>query len=77
MKVYEVAWMNGEDNTLSKFFTTKKDANRFFNSLEKERYTPESFEDETDVLMVHDVYEFEVEITKSGIMSMLNSKFSE
>ncbi len=77
MRVYEVSYHNGEDNILSEFYTSKAIANARKRQLEKEIYVPESFEDTTDVLMVYDINIIDVEISKKGIMSMLNSTFSE
>lgn len=87
MKIYEVSHICEDDTTQHRFFTSIVEAKKAQNKLQKlekkQRNAPddeecrdEDFENRS-VKTLFEMDEFNVDISKSGILKMLNSRFSE
>lgn len=77
MKVYHVLYRNDEDNTISEFFTNKIEAEKRQRQLKKIEAESDYEDDYNGVNMLYDLSNFDVEISKTGILDMLNNRFSE
>jgi len=83
MNIYQISYYGMDDNIYKEFFTSKIKAQKRHKVLSSKVYTPTSDElDEEDdyiseAKQVFDIYPFNVDISKKGILKMLNSRFRE
>ena len=81
MKIFEVAYIGEDDTTKHLFFSSGAEARKKYRRLQKmEKQDPEEdeFGDENRMVKtLFDISEFEVEISKTGILNLLNTRFSE
>jgi len=70
-------YRNDEDNTISEFFTNKLEAEKRQRKLKKIESESDYERDYNGVNMLYDLSNFDVEISKNGILEMLNSRFNE
>lgn len=77
MKIYEVHYRNDEDYNCYEYFTSLLKAKK--RQLELEKVAKESnYEYEFNgVNMLYDLSDFEVDISKKGILDMLNNRFNQ
>lgn len=83
MKIYQVSYIGGDDNTYSEFYSNKAEAEKNKRKLEKicERELVELDTDDfgsyTGMKNVFDIHEMECKISKTGILDLLNNHFGE
>jgi len=83
MKIYKIEYYGMDDNTYKEFYPSKKEANKRFNTLNKKTHKGTNDEEDGDdnytsiCKQVFDIAEFNVDISKKGILKMLNTHFKE
>lgn len=81
MKIHEVSYIAEDDLTKHIFFTSKSNAVKKFNELKKlhdgKVYVDEFWDENNVVKQLFHIHTFECEISKDGIISMLNKYFKE
>jgi peptidase E len=83
MRVYQISYYGMDDNIYKEFFTSKIKAQKRHKLLSSKVYIPTSDdldEDEdytSEAKQVFDICPFNVDISKKGILKMLNSRFRE
>lgn len=70
-----------DDNTYNDFFTVKGKAMQRFAQLNKkqDKIHDDDYHEENEAIckQVFNIYEFECEISKTGIINLLNSRFHQ
>lgn len=79
MTIYHVSYIGDDDLTHHQYFSSKAEAEKNYRKLQKYDTNPpfEDDEDERVVKMVFDLATFECDISKKGILKMLNTRFAE
>jgi hypothetical protein len=78
MKIYEVSYIGADDCTYHSYYASKALADKKHRQLNKTLKPMSAYEEENDgIKQVFDVYSYDVEITKTGILNLLNSHFTE
>ena len=75
MKVYQVHYRNDEDNNMLEYYTSKAKAEKRQRKLKKIEATSDYEDDNNGVNMLYDLHSFDVQVSKKGIMNMLNGHF--
>lgn len=80
MKIYQVEYIGMDDNFYNEFFTVKSKAQQRFSQLNKKRdKIHDDYVEDNDATckQVFSIYEFECEISKTGIINLLNNRFHQ
>lgn len=78
MNIYAVSYIGEDDTTQHDYFTNKSEAVKHHSDLKKLESAPPSddSEDERVIKLVFDLKTMNCEISKKGIISLLNRHFS-
>jgi hypothetical protein len=77
MKIYDIHYKNEEDYNCHEYFTNKTKAQKRQNKLKVIEKHSVYDDDYNGVNMLYDISEFDVEISKNGILDMLNNRFNQ
>lgn len=84
MKIYQVTYMNAEGNYINSFFTSKIEANKAqmglaksHNKQRKVKYDDIFEQQFEEIQCLFDMITFDCDISKNGILDMLNNRFGE
>lgn len=80
MKIYEVSYIGMDDNSYREYFTVKSEADSRFKKLKKKEdkiLDDDAENNPAGCKQVFDVKPIDCEISKQGIINMLNTHFRE
>lgn len=77
MKIYQVHYRNEEDYNCHEYYTNKSEATKRQSQLEKIEKGSDYEDDFNGVNMLYELSEWNVEISKKGILDMLNNRFNQ
>jgi hypothetical protein len=78
--IYHVYYLDSDDTTKHHYFSSKQEASKLYNKMkkmEKQQFSDEDSSEQISRIQVFDISEMKAEVSKTGILNLLNFYFSE